>query len=283
MWTDDGRLTGIVSSNDDFYNIIQYEDILKAVGTALEQRPEDINPEGEINLSPTAHKMSARIGLDQQIEPMSGDIIETDVRVKSGHSGFHGVKYQTGAIREICSNGMMGFVADQQYEQTHGEEFQPGLAMHAVDSVVEGTDVVEDRLQQAQERTLRNQDEALLVLQDLGIDYYLENPTHDFIMALNDQAEDLEEPSLYDTFNAATYALTHLSKDDIPQYELDTGFERASALLEYGEGIPHPDILGENAVRNRANELIEDPDAEEYWNGETESVRELMEEYEIQA
>lgn len=227
--------------------------------------------------------MSARIGLDQQIEPMSGDIIETDVRVKSGHSGFHGVKYQTGAIREICSNGMMGFVADQQYEQTHGEEFQPGLAMHAVDSVVEGTDVVEDRLQQAQERTLRNQDEALLVLQDLGIDYYLENPTHDFIMALNDQAEDLEEPSLYDTFNAATYALTHLSKDDIPQYELDTGFERASALLEYGEGIPHPDILGENAVRNRANELIEDPDAEEYWNGETESVRELMEEYEIQA
>jgi hypothetical protein len=178
---------------------------------------------------------------------------------------------------------MMAFVADQQFEQTHGEEFQPGLAMHAVDSVIEGSNVIEDRLQQAQERTLRNQDEALLVLQDLGIDYYLENPTHDFIMALNDQAEDLEEPSLYDTFNAATYALTHLSDDDIPQYELDTGFERASALLEYGEGIPHPDILGENAVRRRANELIEDPDAEEYWDGETESVRELMEEYEIQA
>ena len=227
--------------------------------------------------------MSARIGLDQTIEPTPGDIINADLRVRSGHSGFHGVKYQPGALREICSNGMMGFVAEQLYEQTHGEEFQPGLAMHAVDSVIEGSDVVEDRLQQAQERTLRNQDEALLVLQDLGIDYYLENPTHDFIMALNDQAEDLEEPSLYDTFNAATYALTHLSRDDIPQYELDTGFERASALLEYGEGIPHPDILGENAVRNRANELIEDPDAEEYWDGETESVRELMEEYEIQA
>lgn len=227
--------------------------------------------------------MSARIGLDQQIEPRPGDIINTDLRLRSGHSGFHGVKYEPGAVRQVCSNGMMAFVADQQFEQTHGEEFQPGLAMHAVDSVIEGSNVIEDRLQQAQERTLRNQDEALLVLQDLGIDYYLENPTHDFIMALNDQAEDLEEPSLYDTFNAATYALTHLSDDDIPQYELDTGFERASALLEYGEGIPHPDILGENAVRRRANELIEDPDAEEYWDGETESVRELMEEYEIQA
>jgi hypothetical protein len=178
---------------------------------------------------------------------------------------------------------MMAFVADQQFEQTHGEEFQPGLAMHAVDSVVEGVDEVEARLQEAQERTLRNKDEALLVLQDTGIDYLLENPTSDLILALNEQAEDMEEPSLYDTFNAATYALTHLAEDDIPQYELDTGFERAGQILEYGDGIPHPDILGENAVRRRANELIEDPDGEEYWEGETESVRELMEEYEIQA
>ena len=283
LWTDDGRLTGIVSSNEDFYKIIQYEDILKAVGSALEKRPEDIEPSGWINLSPTAHKMSARIGVDQTVEPTPGDVIETDLRVRSGHSGFHGVKYEPGALRQVCENGMMAFIADQQFEQNHGEEFQPGLAMHAVDSVVEGADQVEERLEQAQERTLRNQDEALLILQDIGIDRYLENPTPDLITALNDQAEDLEEPSLYDTFNAATYALTHLAEDDIPQYQLDTGFERAGQILEYGDGIPHPDILGENAVRRRANELIEDPDTEEYWDGETESVRELMEEYEIQA
>lgn len=128
-----------------------------------------------------------------------------------------------------------------------------------------------------------NQDEAILVLQDTGIDQYLENPTADLINAVQEEVEDPENPSLYETYNAATYALTHLAEEDIPQYQLDTGFEQAAGILEYGDGIPHPDILGENAVRSRADELIEDPDAEEFYEGETETVRELMQEYEIEA
>lgn len=280
LWTDDGRLTGIVSANDDFYNVIQYGDILEAVATGIENRPEDIEPSGHVTVSPTAHKMTSRIGLDQTVEPQPGDVIETDIRARSGHSGFHGVKYEPGALRQVCSNGMMAFVADQVYDQTHGEAFKPGLAMHAVDSVVEGIDQVEQRLEQAQERTLRNQDEALLVLQDTGVSRYLENPTPDLLTALNEEVEDPENPSLYETFNAATYALTHMT-EDVPEYELDHGYEAAASILEYGEGIPHPDILGENAVRRRARDLIEDPDTEEYFDGETEAVRDLMEEYEI--
>jgi hypothetical protein len=226
--------------------------------------------------------MSAQIGLDQTVEPKPGDIIETDLRVKSGHSGFHGVKYENGAVRQICENGMMAFVSEQIYDQTHGEEFKPGLAIHAVDSAVEGIDEVEQRLEEAQNRELMNQDEALLVLQDTGIDRYLENPEVDMITAVQEEVEDPENPSLYETYNAATFALTHLSDEEIPQYELDTGFEQAAAILEYGEGIPHPDILGENAVRNMANELIEDPDAEEFYSGETEALRELMQAHEIE-
>jgi hypothetical protein len=227
--------------------------------------------------------MSARIGLDQTVEPQPGDVIEADLRVRSGHSGFHGVKYENGAMRQVCSNGMMAFVADQTYDQTHGEEFDPGLAIHAVDSAVEGIDQVEQRLEEAQERTLMNQDEALLVMQDMGIGRYLENPTADMINAVHEEIEDPDNPSLYETYNAATYALTHLADDDIPQYQLDNGYEQAAGILEYGDGIPHPGILGENAVQSRANELIEDPDAEEYWEGERESVRELMEKHEIEA
>jgi len=227
--------------------------------------------------------MSARVGLDQTVEPQPGDVIETDIRVRSGHSGFHGVKYENGAMRQICSNGMMAFVADQTYDQTHGEEFQPGLAIHAVDSAVEGIDEVEQRLKEAQNRTLMNQDEALLVMQDMGIGRYLENPTADMINAVQEEIEDPDNPSLYETYNAATYALTHLAEEDIAQYQLDNGYEQAAGILEYGDGIPHPDILGENAVRSRANELIEDPDAEEYWEGERDSVRELMQEHEIEA
>ncbi|WP_265109984.1 hypothetical protein [Halosolutus halophilus] len=56
------------------------------------------------------------------------------------------------------------------------------------------------------------------------------------------------------------------------------------ASLKYGDGIPHPEILGENTVTNRANQLPESDDhrEEEYWNGETDAVRELLEAHEVQ-
>ncbi len=284
LWTmeEEPRLAGEVSASDDWYNVIQYGEILEAVGDRLETH--GVDPSGEVTVSPTAHKMTAKIGLDETVEARPGDEIELQLHTRSGHSGYHGVKYDVGAERLVCSNGMTAFIADQTFEQTHGEEFRPQLAYHAVDSIIEGVGTVEQRLQQAQERSLKNQDEALLVLHDLGIDQYLEDPTADLVNALHEEVEDPEDPSLYETFNAATYALTHLS-GDTPEYELQEGYEQASQLLEYGEGIPHPDILGENAVESRARTLVESeaPEDEEYWEGESETVRELMQEYEVEA
>ncbi len=280
---DEPRLSGEVSGSDDWYNIIQYGDILEAVGQRLEHH--GVEPEGHVTVSPSYHKMSAKVGLGETVEPSEGDEIDLQVHVRSGHSGFHGVKYEPGAVREICTNGMKAFVGEQIYEQTHSEQFQPGLAHHAVDSMIEGVDTVERRLEDAQQRTLKNRDEALLVLHDLGVDQYLDNPTPDLLTALDEEVEDAENPSLYETYNAATFALTHLADDETPEYVLDNGFERAAELLEYGDGIPSARILGENAVQSRARTLMESeqPEDEEYWEGETESVRELMEEHEIQA
>lgn len=276
-------MAGEVSSSDDFYNIIQYGDILEEVGRGLESY--GVEPSGHVTVSPSYHKMTSKIDLGKTVEARKDDEIAIQLHTRSGHSGYHGVKYELGAERLVCSNGMTAFVADQSFEQTHNEPFQPQLARHAVDSMIEGVDTVEQRLQDAQERTLVNRDEALLVLHDLGIDQYLENPTADLVNALHEEVEDSDNPSLYETFNAATYALTHLSKEETPEYVLDQGYERAAQILEYGEGIPHPDILGENAVRSRANTLIEseNPEKEEYWEGETDAVRELLETHEIQA
>lgn len=285
LWTteDEPRMAGEVSSSDDWYNIIQYGDILEEVGRGLENH--GVEPRGHVTVSPSFHKMTGKIDLGQVVEAREDDEIAIQLHTRSGHSGYHGVKYELGAERLVCSNGMTAFVADHSYEQTHSEPFQPQLAHHAVDSMIEGVDTVEQRLQDAQERTLVNRDEALLVLHDLGIDQYLENPTADLVNALHQEVEDPENPSLYETFNAATYALTHLSQENTPEYVLDDGYERAAQLLEYGEGIPHPNILGENAVQSRANVLIEseNPEDEEYWEGETEAVRELLETHEIQA
>lgn len=285
LWTDEDepRMAGEVSSSNDFYNVIQYREILEEVGKGLESH--GVEPSGHVTLSPTRHKMSAKIDLEQTVEAREDDEIAIQLHTRSGHSGYHGVKYELGAERLVCSNGMTAFVADHSYEQTHNEPFQPQLAHHAVDSMIEGVDTVEQRLQDAQERTLVNRDEALLVLHDLGIDQYLENPTADLVNALHEEVEDPDNPSLYETYNAATYALTHLKEEDTPEYVLDEGYERAAQLLEYGEGIPHPEILGENAVQRRANTLIEseNQEEEEYWEGETDAVRELVETHEIQA
>jgi len=185
-----------------------------------------------------------------------------------------------GAEREVCSNGMMAFVSDLHFEQTHHDPLDYSLAKHAVDGVVEGADEVEDRLEQAQEQEFYNMDEALLVLHDLGIDRYFEEPTNTLAISLQEEMEG-DTPSLYETYNAATRALTHYVDEDLPQYRVDEGMERAAYLLDGdGYGLPETGYLAGSAVVTRANQYIDsdDPDSvDEYWDGERDAVETLME------
>jgi len=281
LWTDDGRTTGVVSSSEEFYNVIQYGDILETVGNAVDRH--GIEPSGRVSVSPTAHKMTADIDFGQQLYANSDDPIEIGLSVRSGHSGFHGVKYDVGAERLVCSNGMTAFISELSFGQTHGEPFQPGLAYNAVDAVVEGAEKIEHRLAQAQNREFLNQDEALLVLMESGIDRFLENPVPDLLNSLYDEVEDPESPSLWETYNAATRALTHYT-EGVPGYDLADGFEQAAQLLENGANeIPDPERLGSQAVSNRSQELIEQGRAEPYWKNEKQSLRELLEQHETKA
>lgn len=288
LWTDDLRATGVVSTSSDFYNIIQYGDILETVGDAVEKHRDnnDLEVTGTVSLSPTAHKMSAEIGFigDTTVYADEGDPIDLGLRIRSGHSGFHALKYDVGGMRQVCSNGMMAFDGRLHFEQTHSEPFQPSLAYNAVDSVVERPEIVENRIEEAQNQSFLNQDEALLVLLEQGIGEYLEQPVPDLLNALHDEIEDSQNPTLWETYNAATRALTHYT-ENVPDYELDTGFERAAALLENGYSeLPDADKLGKETVEDRANRFIEDQDdTEPYWEGEEESLRELMAEHQTRA
>ena len=281
LWTGDGRATGVVSSNDDFYNVIQYGDVLETVGDAIDRH--GVVPSGEVSVSPTAHRMSADINFDgATVYANSDDPINLGLQVRSGHSGFHGLKYDVGAERQVCSNGMTAFVSELGFDQTHSDPFQPGLAYNAVDAIVESPEEIEHRLAEAQNRELMNQDEALLVLMETGIDRFLENPVPDLLNALYDEIEDPESPTLWETYNAGTRALTHYTQD-VPEYSLADGFENVSQLLEDGtNSIPEPERLGQKAVKNRSRSIIENS-GEPYWEGETESLRELMEKHELQA
>lgn len=178
LWTDDGRATGDVSSSDDFYKIIQYGEVLETVGKAIERHQDsmDLDVAGSVSLSPTAHKMNANLNFegDTTVYASEDDPVDLGLVVRSGHSGFHGLKYDVGGERQVCSNGMMAFVSDLSFNQTHSDEFQPRLAYNAVDAVIESPDVVERRINEAQQRELLNRDEALLVLLETGIGEYLE-------------------------------------------------------------------------------------------------------------
>jgi hypothetical protein len=229
--------------------------------------------------------MSAEIDFtgDTTVYANQDDPIDLGLKVRSGHSGFHGLKYDVGAERQVCSNGMMAFVSELGFDQTHGEPFQPGLAYHAVDAVVESPAEIEHRFAQAQTRELMNQDEALLVLLDQGIGNYLEQPVPDLLNALYEEVEDPEAPTLWETYNAATRALTHYT-NEVPQYQLDQGFEQAAQLLETGfNEIPDPETLGRQTVERRAQARIESTEDDQYWPGEDESVRELLEAHGVQS
>lgn len=118
---------------------------------------------------------------------------------------------------------------------------------------------------------------------ETGIDRYLEDPVPDLLNAMYSEIQDPESPTLWETYNAVTRALTHYTQD-VPEYDLAEGLERVSQLLEDGSNnLPDPEKLGRQAVSNRSRSLIERGDAEPYWENETESLRELMERHELQA
>lgn len=288
IWMED-QLVGDTSANNDWYNIINYDEVLETTADAVSQHP-DIGVNGRVQFSDSMHKMSAKVnfeGGDTTIYAEENDPIDLGLQIQTGHTGHTGVKMDVGAERQICSNGMTAFVSDFHREQTHQDPLKPGLIHNGVDAVLEGTEKVEKRIEDAQNRFLENSYEALLVMTNFGLDQYVDvDDLQDSIdRELEDReeyGEDREQVSLYTTYQAATRGLTHNTRDEIPEHQLDQGFEQASKILEYGQGIPHPDILGENAVETRVNEYLEDPESDEYWDGEQEQLRELMEAREIQ-
>ena len=279
LWIENGSAVGDVSASEDFYNVIQYGDIIESVGLALDSYTDTLTPKGHIILSEPGHKLSGYIGFEGiDAEPEAGDVIDVGLKIRAGHTGFHGLKYDVGAERQVCSNGMMAFVSDLHFEQTHSDPFNPGLAQQAVDAVVEGTDDVEDRLRRAREETFQHEDEALLVLTDVGIDQYFDEPYDVLRDALRAEVANREQPTLYDTYNAATRALTHATDEDMPAYVRDEGLAQAGNLLDYpGYGSPDADYLGKRAVDNRINERIEaDEDLEPVIAADADTERDRL-------
>jgi len=221
--------------------------------------------------------MSARVYFDNDettIEPSEGDTTQLGLNLSAGHTGFTGISYDLGGIREICSNGMKGWVSENSFYQDHKEPFRRELAHHAIDSIVEGADSYEQRLKDAQGQTLMNMDEAIILLQETGIGQYLENPTADLINAASSEIEDRDNPTVYEAFQTGTRALEHYS--NAPQHVKNRGYDQVSQLLNQNGEMPDMDEYALDVVDDRLNYLVEDQEAEEHWDGEWQALQDIV-------
>lgn len=278
LWLDDGRAVGDVSASEDFYTVFQYGEILDAVATALEAYDDMLTLKGHVRLSEPGHTMAAYIDLEGvAVEPIPGDVIDLGLQVRSGHTGYHGLKYDVGAQRQVCSNGMLAFVSEFHREQSHQDVLDYGLARAAIDAIVEGVDVVEARLDAAANQDFLRADEALLVLTDLGIDSYLptDEPLDVLRAALREElATDQAQPTLYDTYNAATRALSHTP--GITADARDRGLEQAARLLDQQGTVPDAATLGQDAIERRVDQYTAADDIKPYWADEEETLQTLL-------
>lgn len=278
LWTSDGMPVGDVSANENHYHVFQPADIVDYEAQALEQYSDTVRPKGHVRESEDGRKLIIYTDLDGlAVEPLDGDVYELGKRTSHAHTGMHGLHHDIGAVRVVCTNGMVAFDSEKAFSQTHSEPLDYSLFDHAYDSIINGVEDVEERIQAAADQELVNRDEALLVLTDLGIDTYL--PSDDPIETLRDALDaeldaDEEQPTLYDTYNAATRALTHA--DGLTADDRDRGLEQAAALLDRHGEVPDADTLGRRAVERRVETYTAEEAVEPYWDDEEETLQTLI-------
>ena len=243
---------------------------------ALDSYTDTLTPKGHVILSDSGHKLSGYVDFDGiAAEPADGDVIDLGLKVRSGHTGFHGLKYDVGAERQVCSNGMMAFVSDLHFEQTHQDPLNYGLARNAVDAIISGVDVVDERLDAARNQEFYSVDEALLVLLDHGLDAYFDDPVATLRASLQEELDgSQDQPTLYDTYNTATRAITHMG--DLSMAQREDALERAAGLLDASGRLPASEELGQHALEQRVETYTTEDEVVPYWEDEEETLHTLL-------
>ena len=279
LWTTDGTPVGDVSANEDHYHVFQSADIIDYEVQALDQYRDMVRPKGHVRESADGRKLTIYADLNGiEAEPFDGDVYEIGKRTTHAHTGMHGLHHDIGAVRIVCTNGMVAFDSEKQFSQTHSNPLDYALFEHAYDSIINGVEDVENRIQAAADQDLVNREEALLVLTDLGIDAYLPTDAPITVLreALTEELEETQEqPTLYDTYNAATRALTHAK--GISAEQRDRGLEQAARLLDRHGDVPDAATLGQQAVERRVDAYADDEGVDSYWKDEEDALQTLLE------
>lgn len=281
----DGEITSAaaVSKRDKYYEPINFETPLHDLATAIESHDDLGGISGEITIK-GAQKMGATVNLaGVEAIDATGSALDLELRLRTAHTGFHAVKAELGAERLVCSNGMTRWVPEEDWSHGHNDgPFNAAILHQALDAAVESPEVIRRRTEKAHEQQFESFEEALLALRYIGngltlYDILDEDPHETLKESLREEAEK-SPPSLYDTYNAATHAVSH--SDNLSDFQVQTGLELASELVMDDFGSVHDTgTIGESAVNfavQRANTLSQQDDPNEAFDGEIEELTNLV-------
>lgn len=279
-------LTGIVSSNDNRFNLHDFGEITELTADAVEALKEehDFNFRGEITTSNTLHRYTNE-GVFDGLEINPGeteDPINIGLKVTSGNDGRKATEVEYFEERLVCENGLVMPVDVMSARQTHHEELDPTMFHKVAHSVPENAELVEDRYSQMKEIELDSEWTAFEFLEHrLDLPFYIEGDHADIARTYDEVTESPATPTVYEVLQVATNQLTHNPRDDLPQHVINTAQEKASDLVDRFGELPDYDEMAEETIEDRMYELQNFDDAEPYWDGEPENLEEIAEEYGI--
>jgi hypothetical protein len=246
----------------------------------------DFNFQGEIKTSDTFHRYTNEGVFDGlEINPGETDDPSTiGLKITSGNDGRKATEGQYFEERLVCSNGMTLPVDVMSVRQTHHDELDPTMFHQLAQSVVENAEMVEERYSQMKEIKLDSEWTAFEFLEHrLDLPFYIEGDHAEIARTYDEVVEDPSNPTVYETLQVATNQLTHNARDDLPQHVINTAQDKASDLVDFHGELPDYEEMARSTVEDRAYELTNYDDVEEYWEGEEEQIGELMETYGIEA
>ncbi|MCU4753436.1 DUF945 domain-containing protein [Halobacteria archaeon AArc-curdl1] len=286
-WVGD-LLVGITSSNDNRFVPHEFSDITEYTADAVEALKEeyDFNFTGELETSNNYHRYTNE-GVFEGLEINPGETDDPStigLKITSGNDGRKATEGSYFEERQVCSNGLTLPVGQMSVRQTHHDELDPTMFHQLARSVVENSEMVEERYDQMKEIELDSEWVAFEFLEHrLDLPFYINGGHGDIAMTYNDVVEEPSSPTVYETLQVATEQLTHNSRNDLPRHVINTAQEKASQLVDLNGELPDYDEMVKNTIEDRAYQLRNIDDAEEYWEGEEETINELVEEYGLQA
>lgn len=270
-----------VSKHDKYYEPVQFHEPFEALVEAVRQQEVDVN--GSVTVGKYSKRLTGEVEFHgETVQDPTGNEVELGLQISTAHNGFHAVSVEVGAERLVCSNGMTAWQSEFSFTHDHNQgPFRPDMMYQAVDSVLHGGDVVQQRFNNAYAQTLESRDEMILLLLDCGIEWLFDDPMEAMHSAFEKEVswhenpqQMRESPSLYDAYCVGTYAIDHLATDDTSREAVRSARQRLSQLLETYDGdVPNAREMVEQTVNTRVDALT--AGGNERWEGEQELVQQV--------